>query len=70
VEEKRPWELSGQGLYFRDPDRRLLELAPRDLVGVLKISNFPLGAHFQIRAQIPLDARAQGAIRREGGVIP
>ena len=27
VEEKRAWELGGQSLYFRDPDRHLLELA-------------------------------------------
>jgi catechol 2,3-dioxygenase-like lactoylglutathione lyase family enzyme len=27
VEEKRGWELGGQSLYFRDPDRHLLELA-------------------------------------------
>lgn len=27
VEEKRTWELGGQSLYFRDPDRHLLELA-------------------------------------------
>jgi catechol 2,3-dioxygenase-like lactoylglutathione lyase family enzyme len=26
VEEKRRWELGGQGLYFRDPDRHLVEL--------------------------------------------
>ena len=27
VEEKRLWELGGWSLYFRDPDRHLLELA-------------------------------------------
>jgi catechol 2,3-dioxygenase-like lactoylglutathione lyase family enzyme len=27
VEEKHPWELGGWSLYFRDPDRHLLELA-------------------------------------------
>ena len=27
VEEKRTWELGGGSLYFRDPDRHLLELA-------------------------------------------
>ena len=27
VEEKRRWELGGWSLYFRDPDRHLLELA-------------------------------------------
>lgn len=27
VEEKRTWEAGGQSLYFRDPDRHLLELA-------------------------------------------
>ena len=27
VEEKREWELGGWSLYFRDPDRHLLELA-------------------------------------------
>lgn len=27
VEEKRTWDLGGQSLYFRDPDRHLLELA-------------------------------------------
>ena len=27
VEESRTWELGGRSLYFRDPDRHLLELA-------------------------------------------
>jgi catechol 2,3-dioxygenase-like lactoylglutathione lyase family enzyme len=27
VEERRTWELGGSSLYFRDPDRHLLELA-------------------------------------------
>jgi catechol 2,3-dioxygenase-like lactoylglutathione lyase family enzyme len=27
VEEKRAWKLGGQSVYFRDPDRHLIELA-------------------------------------------
>jgi len=27
VQEKRTWELDGQSLYFRDPNRHLIEVA-------------------------------------------
>jgi catechol 2,3-dioxygenase-like lactoylglutathione lyase family enzyme len=27
VEEKRAWELGGQSIYFRDPNRHLIEIA-------------------------------------------
>ena len=27
IEEKRTWDLGGQSMYFRDPDRHLLEIA-------------------------------------------
>ena len=27
IEEKHTWDLGGQSIYFRDPDRHLLELA-------------------------------------------
>ena len=34
VEEKRTWELGGSSLYFRDPDRHLLELATKGVWSV------------------------------------
>ncbi len=34
IEEKRVWELGGCSLYFRDPDRHLLELATPGLWSV------------------------------------
>jgi len=34
VEEKRKWELGGWSLYFRDPDRHLVELATPGLWSV------------------------------------
>ena len=35
VEEKRTWERGGQSLYFRDPDRHLVELATPGVWSIL-----------------------------------
>jgi catechol 2,3-dioxygenase-like lactoylglutathione lyase family enzyme len=33
MEEKHTWELGGQSVYFRDPDRHLIEIATRRVSG-------------------------------------